>query len=46
MLVTPGKHHIRIALNGYKTYETDIDATASSKSQMKITLEKSASPPA
>jgi hypothetical protein len=46
MLVTPGKHHIKITLNGYKTYETDIDATASSKSQMKITLEKSSAPPA
>jgi hypothetical protein len=45
MLVTPGKHHIKITLNGYKTYETDIDATASSKSQMKITLEKSSAPP-
>jgi len=46
MLVTPGKHHIKITLSGYKTYETDIDATASSKSQMKITLEKSSAPPA
>jgi PEGA domain-containing protein len=45
MLVTPGKHHIKITLNGYQTYETDIDATASSKSQMKITLEKSSAPP-
>lgn len=40
MLVTPGKHHLKITLNGYKTYETDIDATASSKLQMKIVLEK------
>lgn len=46
MLVTPGKHHIKITLNGYQTYETDIDATASSKSQMKIVLEKSGAPPA
>jgi len=40
MLVTPGKHHLKITLDGYKTYETDIDATASSKLQLKIVLEK------
>lgn len=46
MLVAPGKHHIKITLNGYQTYETDIDAAASSKSQMEIVLEKSSAPPA
>jgi hypothetical protein len=46
MLVTPGKHHLKITLSGYQTYETDIDATASSKSQIKIVLEKSSAPPA
>ena len=46
MLVTPGKHHLKITLSGYRTYETDIDATASSKSQLKIVLERSSAPPA
>ncbi len=41
MLVSPGKHHLKITLDGYKPYETDIDGLASSKSQMKIVLEKS-----
>lgn len=45
MLVSPGKHHMKIALSGYKTYETDIDAVASSKSRMTIVLEKSTSAP-
>jgi len=45
MLVSPGKHHLKISLNGYKTYEKDIDAVASSKSRMKIVLEKSSSTP-
>jgi len=47
MLVSPGKHHLRVTLNGYKTYEKDIDAVASSKSRMQIVLEKApSSPPA
>jgi hypothetical protein len=41
MLVSPGKHRLKITLDGYKTYETEIDAVASNKSQMKIVLEKS-----
>jgi hypothetical protein len=45
MLVSPGKHHLKVTLNGYQTYETDLDAVASSKSQMKIVLEKSSAPP-
>lgn len=40
MLVSPGKHHLKVTLDGYKPYETDIDQLASSKSQMKILLEK------
>lgn len=40
MLVSPGKHRLRIKLEGYRTYENEIDAVASSKSQMKIVLEK------
>jgi len=45
MLVSPGKHRLKITLDGYKTYETEIDAVASSKSQMKIVLEKSGNAP-
>jgi PEGA domain len=41
MLVSPGKHRLKVTLDGYKPYETEIDAVASSKSQMKIVLEKS-----
>lgn len=40
MLVSPGKHHLKIALDGYRNYETDIDALAGNESQMKIILEK------
>jgi hypothetical protein len=47
MLVSPGKHRLKVTLDGYKPYETEIDAVASSKSQMKIVLEKTgAAPPA
>lgn len=45
MLVSPGKHQLKVTLDGYKPYETEIDAVASSKSQMKIVLEKSSAPP-
>jgi hypothetical protein len=41
MLVSPGKHRLKITLDGYRTYETQIDAVASQKSQVKIVLEKS-----
>jgi hypothetical protein len=40
MLVSPGKHHLKVTLDGYKPYEADIDEVASSKSQMKIALEQ------
>ena len=45
MLVSPGKHHMKVTLSGYKSYETDIDAVASSKSRMQIVLEKAPSSP-
>jgi PEGA domain len=45
MLVSPGKHRLKITLDGYNTYETEIDAVASNKSQMKIALEKSGDAP-
>jgi hypothetical protein len=40
MLVSPGKHRLKVTLDGYQSYETEIDALASNKSQMKIVLEK------
>jgi hypothetical protein len=46
MLVSPGKHRLKVSLDGYKTYETEIDAVAGNKSQTKIVLEKSDDPPA
>jgi len=45
MLVSPGKHRLKVALAGYQNYETEIDAVASNKSQMKIVLEKSSNAP-
>jgi hypothetical protein len=45
MLVTPGKHRLKITLDGYRTYEMEIDAVASNKSRMKIVLEKGADAP-
>jgi hypothetical protein len=40
MLVSPGKHRLRVTLDSYRTYETEINALANQKSQMKIVLEK------
>lgn len=45
MLVAPGKHHLKITLDGYKSYESDIEAVASTKSRMNIVLEPGADPP-
>jgi hypothetical protein len=40
MLVSPGKHRLKVTLDSYRTYETEITALANQKSQMKIVLEK------
>jgi hypothetical protein len=40
MLVAPGKHQLKVTLNGYRTYETQINPVANEKSRMKIVLEK------
>jgi hypothetical protein len=40
MLVSPGKHHIKIGLAGYQTFETDISLVASQKTQIKTDLVK------
>jgi hypothetical protein len=46
MLVGPGMHHIRIALPGYQTFETDIDPIANQKVEIKTELVKNDAPPA
>ena len=40
MLVSPGKHHLKVTFNGYRTYETEIDAAANVKSRMTIVLQE------
>jgi len=40
LLVSPGKHHIRIALPGYRTFETDVNLLAGQKSEVKTELMK------
>jgi PEGA domain-containing protein len=45
MLVSPGKHRLKVTLDGYQTYETEIDPAANSKSQMTIILDKGSDKP-
>ncbi len=45
MLVSPGKHRLKVTLDGYQTYETEIDPAANSKSQMTITLDRGSDKP-
>ncbi len=40
MLVTPGTHRIKIELAGYKTFETEINALAHQKTEIKTELIK------
>lgn len=40
MLVSPGKHRLKVTLEGYRPYETQINPVANEKSRMKIVLEK------
>ena len=42
MVVSPGKHQLKVTLDGYQPYEKEIDALASTKTQMKIDLEVAA----
>jgi hypothetical protein len=44
MLVAPGAHHIRIALPGYETFETQIDPLPNQKVEIKTDLAKSNTP--
>jgi hypothetical protein len=41
MLVAPGAHRIRVALPGYQTFETEINALANQKVEVKTELVKS-----
>ncbi len=45
MLVAPGKHRLKVTLDGYRPYETDISPAAQEKSRMKIVLEKGSDSP-
>ena len=40
MLISPGKHRIKIELPGYRTYETEINLLAGQKSEVKTELVK------
>lgn len=40
MLVNPGKHRIKIALTGYKPFETEVDLQPKQKYEVKTDLEK------
>ena len=40
MLVGPGKHRLKVTLESYRDYETEINPVANEKSRMKIVLEK------
>jgi len=40
LLVSPGKHKIKVELPGYQTFETEVDVLAGQKSEVKTQLEK------
>ena len=40
MLVSPGKHQLKVTLSGYRAYQMEINPVAYEKSRMKIVLEK------
>jgi hypothetical protein len=40
MLISPGKHRIKIALPGYRTFETEVGLLAGQKSEVKTELVK------
>jgi hypothetical protein len=40
MLLSPGKHHIKITLPGYQSFDTDIDVRANQKYEIKTQLPK------
>jgi hypothetical protein len=40
MLLSPGKHRIKIELPGYRTFETEVNLLAGQKSEVKTELIK------
>jgi hypothetical protein len=40
LLLSPGKHHIKVELAGYRTFQTDITLIANQKSEIKTDLVK------
>lgn len=40
LLISPGKHHIRVELPGYRTFETEVTLFAGQKSEVKTELLK------
>jgi len=44
MLVTPGKHKLKVTLEGYEPYEMEIDPTAKTKTTMAVNLKPSDKP--
>ena len=44
LLVAPGEHKIKVALPGYKTFESDINPLANQKVEVKTELQKSDQP--
>jgi hypothetical protein len=45
MLVAPGKHRLKVTLDGYRSHESEINPVANEKSRMKIVLEKGGASP-
>jgi hypothetical protein len=40
MLISPGKHEIKVELPGYRTFETEVNLLAGQKSEVKTELAK------
>lgn len=40
LLVAPGKHHFKVSLPGYQTFESEVTLTANQKFQLKTDLAK------
>jgi hypothetical protein len=40
MLISPGKHRIKVGLPGYRTFETELNLLAGQKSEVKTELVK------
>ena len=45
MLVSPGKHQLKVTLDGYRVYQNEINPVAHEKSRLKIVLEPESNPP-